>query len=229
MRGLPVGQGEVWHDDEQRRLLIGLAAAAFLPLLGLVLMGSGIFSLAWYYGWVVAPTLGLVAVGAAYARKRHRQLFRRIGVGLGAGVFGVLAYDVAHALWVSVYGGAYPVWAGFVPEAVPAWAAFFNHWVVAGALWGMAYTLLAGKARWYYGVAYGIGLWALVGLVALVAPQPGMLLSAVSWDAFASLLVGHMIFGTVLGLLSDALVPDARRSAKIIFLRDYQSRVKERQ
>lgn len=228
MRGLPLGQGEVWHDPDQRKLLIGIAILAFLPFLGLLLVGTGLFPLRWYFGWVAAPTLLLIAIGAYHARGRYRMLSRRIAVGLAAGWLGAITYDVLFGFWTLFTHAGHPVWTGFVPDVLPGWVGYFNHWLATAALWGLAYGLVAGKARWYYGLAFSLGLWAVVSVVALVLPEPWVLLPSRSLATFGWLLAAHLVYGAVLGGFNEALSPDARRSAKIIFLRDYQARVKER-
>lgn len=79
-----------------------------------------------------------------------------------------------------------------------------------GAGFGLVYTLIAGKARWYWGV-----VWGLI-IEVLMMTTPPMLLMGVGpfgintgapWY-FLTTLVAHVAFGAVLGLVAERYVKE---------------------
>jgi hypothetical protein len=235
MRGLPIGHGEVWHDPEQRRMLIGMAALAMVPFLGLMLPGWGLTSFDGYFAWLAAPAIGLLTALAAFSWQRYPVLFKRLGIGAIAGLMGALAYDTIRIVgegfgWFSAGSalGLQVMGAGLTPSWQAMAENTFIRWVVLGALWGLAYGLVAGKASWAYGVATGLWLGGVTLLASWIAPNGSLFGPAMTIVGTVSWLVGAGIFGAVMGGLNEALQPDTRFSGKIIFLRDYQTRVHQR-
>jgi uncharacterized membrane protein SpoIIM required for sporulation len=104
----------------------------------------------------------------------------------------------------------------------------FLRWVVLGALWGLTYALVAGKAHWTWGVLYGLGMGGLALLGTWFAPHGLLLLPSLTLTGVAGWLAGAALYGAVLGALNEALQPDVHHGGKIIFLRDYQARVGQR-
>ncbi|MFP5501911.1 MAG: hypothetical protein ACLGIN_05425 [Candidatus Sericytochromatia bacterium] len=232
MRGLPIGEGQVWRDPAMRRWLVLLAAVAMAPFFALLLPATGLMGYGTYDAWIVAPALGMIAAGAWITYRRHRPLFHRLAVGFGAGWASVLAYDLFHLLIAAdgSFGAGLPVWSGvgrFASEG--AWIpAYFHHWITMGALWGAAYALVAGKARWLWGVVFGLAMWANAVTFSLFLPFGGPFVPGAGPAAMTMLLIGTLIFGTVLGLLNARFQPVDRYHGKIVFLRDYQARVRSR-
>jgi hypothetical protein len=235
MRGLPIGHGEVWHDPEQRRMLIGMAAIAVVPFLALALPGWAWMSVDTYFSWVVAPLLGLLAALTAFSWQRYPAVFKRAVIGLAAGLLGALAYDTVRIMgegfgWFSA-GTALGL-QGTTGAPAVEWQAMaettFVRWIVFGALWGMAYGLIAGKAHWAYGLATGLALGVLTLAAAFLAPLGAAVLPPLTLMGVAGWIVGMGLFGAVMGALNEVLQPDSRHGAKIIFLRDYQTRVHSR-
>ena len=233
MKGLPICQGEVWHDPHQRQWMIGLAVLAFVPTLGLVALGRGLGSPGWLDGAVVLPVAALAMLAAGLIAGRYPRLFQRLAIGALSGMLGALAYDALCMMAQGTPSGApMPVWVGFrLPggaDLATLGASYLHHWVATAALWGMAFSLVAGKARWGYGLAYGLAI-ALValGIAWTFAPGPWWL-PELTWAAIGSLVVGHAIFGALLGFFNEQFQPETRSAGKIIFLRDYQTRVRER-
>lgn len=226
--GLPIGRGEVWRQPAARALLLGLAACGLLPLAGLATVSAGVVAPASYVTGAVLPAIAMVSAGFALAALRQRHLLVRAAVGLTAGWFGVLTYDALIALLQAFGPGRGPalVWAGIelapghgtLGTALPAYA---HHWLATGALWGMAYALVAGKAHWAWGMVYGAALWVTVLAMALVLPQGSAVVAAVDGGRASLLLVGHLMFGAVLGFVNMKVQPEQPLNAKIVFLRDY--------
>lgn len=228
--GLPIGRGEVWREPGARALLLFLAAVGLLPLAGLATVAAGAMAPASYVGGAVLPAIALVAGGLAVAALRQRHLLVRAAVGMTAGWLGVLGYDALIALLQAFGPGRGPslVWAGIelppgshaLGMVLPAYA---HHWLATGALWGMTYALIAGKAHWAWGVVYGAALWATVLGMALLLPQGTAVVTALDAGRASLLLAGHLAFGAILGLVNQYIQPAAPTNAKIVFLRDYQA------
>lgn len=231
MKGLPIGRGLVWDEPDSRRLLVMAAVLGLVPLLALGLVAAGVLAPSTYVGWVLIPVVGLAACLVTFAQRHFPAVFRRMAIGVLAGLGGVLAYDglFLYGVQAGLFPAMHPVWAGLVPDDLAATlGGYFGHWFGTGALWGMAYALVAGRARWYYGPAYGAIVWGLVALFATRLPGGHLILPGTSFGMLAVLLAGHLVYGAVLGAVNQAAQPDERLGGKIIFLRDHKPRVKSR-
>lgn len=228
MRGLPIGEGEVWQDSTMRLGLLVLTALAFLPLFALFGPALGLVSVETYELALVLPVLVAVVATGVVAAWRYPPLLKRMLAGLWAGVLGVVVYDLAYmvAAAAGYTQSLVPLWTG-VGGSESALGGLFHHWVTFGALWGMAYGLVAGKARWFYGAIFGLALWANVATFALFVPFGGPFVPGATATAMAILLAGFCLFGAVVGLVNQRLQPEERPRGKIVFLRDYQ-RVRNR-
>lgn len=232
MRMLSIGEGEVWHDPAQRRLLLGLAALAFVPFVGLLLPASGLVTHSVYHAVLALPVLTLVAAAIGFSYRRYPQLFRRIMVGLATGVLAVLAYDALYLAGMALgwLHQGHPTWSGFGAES-GFWSlakAYFYQGVLTGALWGMAYGLFFGQVRWTFGLLFGVALWSAAVTFALFVPFGGPFVPGMTAGASLALLAAYVVYGTVLGALNERWQRDLRSNGKIIFLREYQARVSSR-
>jgi hypothetical protein len=211
------------HADTFARTRGGLPSPAAsrlrdVPLLALALLAAlssvAALLLQWA-GWVRMPftitfvslpgTLVLLCITVWAGRSSRELLFNRLMVGFIAGTLGLVAYDLMRL---------------FVQTALPlGFDAFFSMrafgWLMTGqplgsptaliAGWiyhvsnglsfGVMYALLAGPARWYWGLLWGLILEAamLVVYPAVFNPTPrsGFLLVSI---------VGHAAFGTIVGV-----------------------------
>lgn len=223
VKGLPIGQGEVWHDRPQRMLALALATAALLPLAAWILPGLGLIGPA-RYGTLELPLLGLVGMLAAVAVLRRRALALRVGIGLAVGLVGASCYDLLLLLGRQLAPGLGLPLAGM---DAARWGVNVYHLLGTAAVWGLAYAVVAGKARWYFGVAWGVILWASVAFMAAVLPQGAVILPA-TLPVLGALLLVHGLYGAAIGGLNEVLQPEPRGQGKIIFLRDYQQKVRQR-
>lgn len=230
VKGLPIGQGELWHDPLLRALTFTLAWMAIAPAVGWALPALGQLSADQYQAWVEPPLLGFLAATCIFGAMRSRVLASRICVGIVVGLVGGLAYDMALAIARTLAPGVqFPLAGSGITGGVldGAWAAHAAHWLGAAVAWTLAYAVVAGKARWYYGLAWSGLIWALVAAMTVLLPQ-GSQVCAPTSVALGALLGVHLAFGAVLGALNELLQPETRGQGKIIFLRDYMARVKER-
>lgn len=234
MRMLSIGEGEVWHDPAQRRLLLGLAALAFVPFMGLLLPATGMISYSVYHALLAMPVLTLVAAAIGFSFRRYPQLFRRILVGLGTGLLAVVAYDALYLTGMALgwLHQGHPTWSGLgTTTGDGLWGlvkVYFYQGVLTGALWGMAYGLFLGKVRWTFGLIFGVALWSAAVTFALFVPFGGPFVPGMTPGASLALLAAYVVYGSILGVLNERWQRDLRSNGKIIFLREYQARVSNR-
>jgi hypothetical protein len=224
VKGLPIGQGEVWHDRPQRILALTLAAAAMLPLVAWILPAMGWLAPGRFGAALELPLLGLVAAIATLAVLRRRALAVRVGIGLVVGLVGASCYDLVLLLGRQLAQGLALPLAG---ADATSWGVNVHHLLGTAAAWGLAYAVVAGKARWYFGVAWAAMVWAAIAAMAAGLPQGAAILPATPM-VLAVLLGAHVLYGAAIGGLNQVLQPEPRGQGKIIFLRDYQQKVKQR-
>lgn len=191
------------------------------PLLAAAALGSGgclILTLV-----TGAPLLlGLLAVLAASAflgafRWSHaddterRELVARLRAGVMAGLLATLAYDLSRFLLVLVGRlelspfGAFPLFGellvGPAPLPVRLLSGALFH-LCNGLSFAVAFCLLLGGRDWRLGILWGLGLEA-----AMLAVYPGWLeLDAVLAEFVSMSILGHVAYGSVLGLVSARLL-----------------------
>lgn len=162
---------------------------------------------------LVALAVVLVVSYLAYPR-----LFDRVFTGLWAGAVATIALDAVR----------YPIGVGLhtLPADMPTMfgklifgtdtvttlvllVGYLYHFL-NGASFGLVYTVIVGKACWYWGV-----VWGLI-IEVLMMTTPPMLLMGVGpfgintgapWY-FLTTLIAHIAFGAVLGLLAERFVKE---------------------
>jgi hypothetical protein len=233
VKGLPIGQGELWHDPVQRATTLVLVVLALAPFLGWIFPALGVLTPGRYQMWVEPPLLALLAAGCLFAGLRQRTIAARVGVGLVVGLVGALSYDLSlYLARVSVPGVEFPLPPFGLPIGMAngpgePWPVHLHHWLGAAAAWGLAFALLTGKARWYFGPVWGALMWGLLVVMALLLPRGHLILATPTVGPLVALLAVHLIYGLVIGALNELLQPQLRGKGKIVFLRDYVARVKQ--
>jgi hypothetical protein len=136
----------------------------------------------------------------------------RLRAGLLSGAAATTAYDVSRWLFVKLTHssvGAFAAWplfgAGLVGGGSPAWArwtAGAAYHAANGLLFGVAFTVWLGERGPLWGIAFAMVLEAfMLGL------YPGWL-HIRAYGEFAQVsMLGHVAYGTVLGLLARRLLP----------------------
>jgi len=117
-----------------------------------------------YIPFVLLPALIVLVAIWTYASRQYPRLSNRIGAGLAAGLIAALGLDVVRLMGVAL--GAFP---GDMPtmfgkmitgrmetDALVLLTGYVYHLLLNGTTFGMMYTLLAGKARWGWGLAWGL-------------------------------------------------------------------------
>ncbi len=193
---------------------------------GAVLVGGGAFlvsglSLLIYIatGWsmsLVLAALVIVAVLAvgllvwpAPAARRH--WVDRVRVGVPAGLVATVAYDVSRWLLVEVGGytispfKAFPLFGeallGAGADGGARTVAGVAFHLLNGMAFGTAYAVWFGTRPWWWGIGFGLGLEAF-----MLAIYPGWL-DLRSLQEFTQMSVlGHVVYGAVLGLVTTHLL-----------------------
>ncbi len=198
--------------------LLGFAPIGSLALsiLGLVPLNFG------------GPILVAAAITAGCAIACNHPQYRRLVVsGLGYGLVAVTIYDMTRIPFV-VFGG----WPDFIPK-IGIWL-FDNpdtNWTV-GYLWrylgngagmGMAFKMVAPLAgHWVRqrvaGVAFGLAIWTGLVITLIVAPDGQSQLFALTPATIALSLLGHIVYGSVLGCTGHMAVQPSPKTASVIGL-----------
>lgn len=140
----------------------------------------------------------------------RRTWMGRLRAGAVAGLVATAAYDLSRYLLVSVLGwtaspfAAFPLFGqalfGDSLQGGGRLAAGLAFHLVNGVAFGVAYTQWFGRRPWWTGVLFGLALEAF-----MLALYPGWLNPA-SLSEFTSISVlGHVAYGSVLGLLAPYL------------------------
>lgn len=133
----------------------------------------------------------------------------KIVTGIAAGFIATLAYDLSRLLLVTVGGLKFWPFETFVlfgkliiGESVSrtvAYAVGTAYHFMNGMMFAVAYNFLFGGRNWKFGVLWALGLEA-----AMFTLYPGWLnLKAVMKEFTIVSLSGHVVYGTVLGILSQ--------------------------
>lgn len=161
----------------------------------------------------LALSLFLLAAVLVVSYLFYPRLFDRIFTGLWAGAVATIALDAIRypiGVELKTLPADMPTMFGkliFGTDSVTPvilTAGYLYHFL-NGASFGLVYTVVAGKASWYWGV-----VWGLI-IEVLMMTTPPMLLMGVGpfgintgapWY-FLTTLIAHVAFGAVLGLLVE--------------------------
>ena len=194
-------------DPALTLLVLGCTAAGIGAFL---LDVVGIVRMPWTLSFVSLPALVAVIAIAVWARRVAREpFFNRLVVGLVAGIIATLAYDaVRWAIQETApldYDGfrSINIFGSLIlsrPEsAVSARVAGWTYHFWNGVSFGVMYALVAGPARWYWGLAWGMSLELM-----MISIYPVAFAIQRSDPAFLAIsMTGHAAYGAVLGLLCE--------------------------
>lgn len=210
-----------WLPDPALTLVVVGATAAGIA--AFLLDVAGLLAMPWTLSFVSLPALVAVLGIAVWAQRVERQpFFNRLIVGATAGFIATLAYDGVR---VAVQGTglldynafkAIHIFGSLImnsPEtATDARIAGWTYHFWNGVSFGVIYALIAGPARWYWGLAWGM---ALEG--AMIGVYPVAFAIQRTDPAFLSVsLIGHAAYGASLGLMAQRWcrdTPPAQRRA----------------
>jgi hypothetical protein len=185
--------------------LLVLASAAS-SIAALLLHAAGIVRMPYTISFVTLPGTVLLVTLLVWTRRTERTLlFNRLKVGLVAGAVGLVFYDAARLVVQSTiplgfnafmslpaYGS---LMTGKPVSSGAAHAAGWAYHISNGLTFGVIYSVIAGPARWYWGLAWG-GI--LEGAMVVVFPT---ILKPASFKGFLVVnMIGHAAFGAGVGL-----------------------------
>lgn len=194
-------------------------------MLGAVFLASGAallvyilagLSLRWTF---LALALAGVVVAVLVLRRlppwRRARVVRRIAIGAIGGLLATLAYDTVRLSLVEFAGlkiNPLEAWRLFGVALTDPGQSHQTHMIAGtafhlcnGIAFGIAYTIAFGTRGPWAGI-----LWALVLEGFMVSVYPGWL-GLAALDEFLSVsITGHLAYGTVLGVLSRALLRSDR-------------------
>ena len=191
------------------RLRITGAVLALVSLGALLTHVSGILPMIYFLTFFGVPSLLLLGVLAAHAKRIEQKVFLNcLTVGVAGGLIGTLAYDVAR--WALQSSGLFDYngfkaihifgsWItgraiGTVEAATAGW--IYHFW--NGLSFGVFYTLTFGRRHWLYGLGYGLFMEAcMLGLF------PLFLTVSNQFDFIMLSLIGHVFYGLGLGLYAQ--------------------------
>jgi len=198
---------------------LSLIPAAVGPNVLVVALTPGMPGMPLLVRWALLPSLLLlVLVWAVAARLGLRRLTNRIWTGIWVGFSCTAALDVLRLISFSL---------GFLPGNLPRMfgvlildtmalgptplsdlvGALYHYWVSAG--FGLTYTLLCGRTRWWGGL-----LWGLIIEVGMMTTPPMVIAMDTGFfglklgkgllnGVFLGSLVPHISYGIALGLLLE--------------------------
>lgn len=192
-----------------QRLRLWGAALALVSLGALVSHALGWLPMVYFLTFFGVPSLLLLFLMAAYARRIDARVFLNcLAVGVVGGLIGTLMYDgVRGLLQVSQifdYNGfkAIHIFGSWITgrpvgTAEAAWAGWIYHFW-NGLSFGVFYTLMFGRRHWTIGIAYGLVMEA--GMLGLF---PMFLTVSNQFDFIMLSLIGHVFYGLGLGLYAQ--------------------------
>lgn len=194
-----------------------------------MIMGAHDFA-KFYIPLVYIPAL-LILVGLTlYSRANYPDLFRRIVIGMGAGIVATVALDFFREMGV-INGwlpGDTPAMFGKAATGSRSFAVYYPVGYMVhflnGANFGLFFTFLWGRQNSYRrSVAWAV-LWLIVVELGMMTGPPmtpivGPFGTNFAWPQFFLLtLTAHIAFGTVLGLLTHLWLKPEDQGGLIKFL-----------
>jgi hypothetical protein len=179
---------------------------------------------------VTLPGLSLFAsLVAAVKWSRIRSADRlairaQLQIGTISGILATLAYDWLRLILVKVAGFRFAPFDSLplfgylmIGKDAPGQAALLAgiaYHYVNGITFAIAYCLLLGGRNWRWGILWALGLEA-----AMFTIYPGWLdLKAVMKEFTIVSLLGHVAYGTTLGILSQRALSNERRYPTLLWL-----------
>jgi hypothetical protein len=183
------------------------SAAFWLHVLGFVHMP-------FFINFVGMPSIILVLILAVFSWHRRLSFWNRFCAGMVGGAvalaaydgirFGIYALDIlefypfqTHRVFGSMITGQ-P--AGTEAAAIIGW--LYHFW--NGFSFAIIYALIAGRAAWYWGVA-----WAMILEFAMLATYPTILDIKMNAAFVTMSLIGHTAYGVALGLTVSRMMRNA--------------------
>jgi hypothetical protein len=188
-------------------MTLGAAATSIVALLVHL---AGLIRMPYTLSFVTAPgmifLLGLLAMAG---RVRRPVIMTRLRVGFVAGILGLVAYNATRWLvglvlsvkmspFYSIYIFGALITGKPTGTAAAAVAGWLYH-ISNGVTFAIIYTLVAGPARWWFGLLWGL---VLETAMLLIYPANAILRPPVLLPFVVVSLISHAMYGTVIGAVA---------------------------
>jgi hypothetical protein len=193
--------------ETQLGVLVG--ALALISVAALVGQIYGIVDMTFVLAFLALPA-AIVIVGIARwsVKADYRLFYRRLVLGIALGLAATVAYDLvrlAAQTALPLDFNAFAIHARFGEliidqprDSTAARVVGWSYHISNGLTFALCYTLVAGRARWWWGLLYGLTLESLM----VVMYPTGFGLSRGNEDFLIVSFLGHATYGSVLGLLN---------------------------
>lgn len=194
--------------------IVGLAcaltssAAFWLHMLGFVPMP-------FFINFVGRPSIVLLLIVGVFAWVKQLSFWKRFQAGVAGGAMALLAYDgIRFLIYATGLVDFYPfqthrIFGHLITGQPPATdAAAFAGWLYHfwnGFSFAIIYALIAGPARWYWGI-----VWAMILEVAMLFTYPTMLDIKMTAGFVGISLIGHTAYGAALGVTVSTIMRSAK-------------------
>jgi len=196
-------------DRTNLLLRLSAGACAAISLAALVAHIFGLLPMAFFLTLFGVPSLLFLFGLAAWARRISATTFLNcLAVGLAGGFLATLAYDgirwifgLTHLFQYNGFLAIYIFGSWISGRATTTFAAAVAGWLYHfwnGLSFGVMYTLTFTRKHWLYGVAYGI-----VMEIFMLGLFPLFLRITNKRDFIVMSMLGHMVYGGVLGLVAQ--------------------------
>ena len=188
------------------RALFALAfVAAGTSIAALLAHAAGIVRMPFTVSFVTLPGLVLLLSLMVWAgRAQKTLLFNRLWVGTVAGFLGLIGYDGIRWIIQMAFPSGFDAFSairgfgtfmtGKPPDHAAAIASGWAYHVTNGWTFGVVYAIVAGPARWWWGLIWGVTLE-----VAMILIYPA-LFRVRAYEAFLVVsIAGHVVYGSILG------------------------------
>jgi hypothetical protein len=201
----------------ERLSLIGVGlACALASSVGFWLHMLGLVRMPFFVPIVGVPSIILMLILGYYSWQRQLSFWLRFRAGVVGGIAGLAAYDSVRFAIYSLHLFDYYPFAthrvfGTLITGLPVtsetaeivgWA--YHYW--NGFSFALMYALIAGPARWYWGL-----VWAMILETATLFTYPSFLDVKMSAPFIVVSLIGHSCFGTALGLTVSRMMRGAEK------------------
>ncbi|HCT79337.1 MAG TPA: hypothetical protein DGT23_22805 [Micromonosporaceae bacterium] len=195
------------YREDPILFLLTLAAAAS-SIASLLLHLAGIVRMPYTLSFLTVPGVILLLCIRIWAGRAGRhEILARLQAGFVAGLLGLVAYNAARwvvgtllAVKMSPFYSIYifgSLITGAGEDSVAAAAFGWAYHISNGITFGIIYALLAGPARWWYGLGWGL---VLELTMLLIYPSSSILRPPSLAPFVTTSLISHALFGAVIGI-----------------------------
>ena len=193
-----------------RQLGVLVSALLLISLAGFVGQVYGVIDMTFVISFFALPaTVVVVGIGMWARGSPHQLFYKRLLLGLGIGAVATAAYDGIRGLQQTVLPLGFNAFANHprfgemitdrpyteTIAIVTGWAYHISN----GLTFALCYVLVLGKQRWYWGIAWGLLLEAM-----MIVMYPTAFGVSRGNEAFLAVSVtGHTCYGAVIGVLNE--------------------------